>query len=58
MSSSDDEMPEVRKRKKGIINADKYKRNIIKKAKILGTEHINWKGKMVPAQQPGSNNCR
>lgn len=39
-----------RKRKKGIQNVHKYKRNIIKKAKVSGESHINWKGRYVPAK--------
>lgn len=55
--SSDEENVEQRKRKKGVVNTDKYKRNAIKKAKITGAEHINWAGRLIPAKQPGSTSC-
>lgn len=54
--SSDEENVEQRKRKEGVVNADKYKRNAIKKAKITGAKHINWAGR-IPAKQPGSTSC-
>lgn len=61
MISSDDEVSEStntgQKRKKGVVNEDKYKRNVVKKAKIKGVEHVNWSGKLVPAKQPGSTTC-
>ena len=43
------------KRKKGVVNEDKYKRNVIKTAKLRGEEHVNWSGKLVPAKQPRFN---
>lgn len=30
-----------------------YKRNIIKKSKVKGLEHMNWKGKVVAARATG-----
>ena len=57
MSSSDEEV-EGGKRKKGIVNSEKYRRNIIKHAKVSGKAHINWIGKMVPAKSPGCCICR
>jgi hypothetical protein len=37
-------------KKKGVSNNDKYKRNIIKQAKIEGKKHTNWIGKIVAAK--------
>ncbi|XP_046662908.1 uncharacterized protein LOC124355798 [Homalodisca vitripennis] len=41
----------------GVKNEEKYRRNVIKKSKVEGKEHVNWKGKTVPAKNPGSNVC-
>lgn len=57
MSSSEEE-GSVNKRRKGVRNDEKYKRNIVKKSTISGQEHVNWVGKTVPAEIPGSNVCR
>ena len=35
------------KRKKGLINSNKYKRYVIKNAKLRGEEHSNWKVKQL-----------
>lgn len=51
MSSSSESEPVIpKKRKKGVVNRDSYKRNVIKKAKLQGVEHINYCGKVVPAK--------
>ena len=42
---SDDE-PEA-KRKWGVVNEDKYKRNVIRKARVKGEEYTNYKGNLV-----------
>lgn len=47
-SESEVEYPKIRK--KGVVNTEKYKRNIIKKAKLRGEQHINYSGKLVPAK--------
>jgi len=53
--SSDDEYISPLKRKKGVSNNnDKYKRNIIKQAKIEGKKHTNWIGKIVAAENDHS----
>lgn len=57
MNSSDEEVL-VNKRRKGFRNDEKYRRNVIKKSKVAGQEHINWAGKTVPAKKPPSNFCR
>lgn len=57
MNSSEDEGTVV-KRKKGAVNQETYRRNVIKKAKVTGKEHVNWAGKTVPAKTQGSNDCR
>lgn len=48
--SSDDECISPLKRKKGVSNSDKYKRNIIKQATIEGKKLTNWIGKIVAAK--------
>lgn len=39
------------KRKKGVLNTESYKRNIIKMAKVKGDEHVNWTGRMIQAKK-------
>ncbi|XP_050528134.1 uncharacterized protein LOC126898238 [Daktulosphaira vitifoliae] len=48
---------ESRKRKKGVLNTECYKRNIIKTAKVKGDEHVNWAGRNIQAKQPSTTNC-
>lgn len=48
---------QTQKRKKGVLNTEGYKRNVIKTAKLKGDEHVNWAGKTIKAKQPGSTNC-
>lgn len=43
--SADDE-PET-KRKRGVVNEDTYKRNVIRKARVKGEEYTNYKGDIV-----------
>lgn len=57
MSSSENEIMVNSKRKKGVINSDNYKRNKIKKAKLMGIEHVNWAGNLVPSKLP-STGCQ
>lgn len=45
---------QIQKRKKGVLNTEGYKRNLIKTAKLKGDEHVNWAGKTVEEKQPGS----
>lgn len=52
--SSGDECISHFKRKKGVSNNDKYKRNIIKQAKMEGKKHTNWIGKIVAAKNDPS----
>ncbi|GBP67317.1 hypothetical protein EVAR_97935_1 [Eumeta japonica] len=39
-----------RKRKKGIRHEEEYQRNKIKKCRVSGESHGNWKGRYVPAR--------
>lgn len=56
MSSSPENEVEVpSKRKKGVVNSDKYKRNIIKKARIRGEQYKNYSGDIVPAKVAAGN---
>jgi hypothetical protein len=52
MSVSD---AEVKRRRKGVVNKDEYKREKIKKAKLKGLQHINHKGRNVPAKKQGDD---
>ncbi|VVC42968.1 Hypothetical protein CINCED_3A017079, partial [Cinara cedri] len=52
--SSDDECISPLKRKRGISNSDKYKRNIIKQAKIEGKKYTNWIVKIVAVKNDPS----
>ncbi|KAG8309175.1 hypothetical protein J6590_092101 [Homalodisca vitripennis] len=36
---------------KGVVNSDLYKRNLIKKARVSGTEYTNYGGKVVSARK-------
>lgn len=49
-SSSESENETPRKRKKGVVNSETYKKNIIKKARVHGLQHVNYAGKDVPAK--------
>lgn len=44
-------------RKKGVINSDKYMKNVIKNARISGQEYVSYKGNTVPAKTAGEP-CR
>lgn len=46
MSDTSDEEPQE-KRKKGIVHADRYKRNIIRGARVKGDNMCHTKGKVV-----------
>lgn len=56
MSSSEEEGP-VNKRRRDVKKDEKYRRNVIKKSKTSGKEHVNWGGKTIPVKTPGSNVC-
>jgi hypothetical protein len=45
----------VRESKKRTNNSSNYKRNVIKKAKLQGIDHINHVGKSVPAKKTGES---
>lgn len=52
--SLDDECISSLKIKKGVSNNDKYKRNVIKQAKIEGKKHANWIEKIIAANNDSS----
>jgi len=57
MNSESDSRAEILgtlKRKKGVINYDKYKRNIIKNAKVRGESCINYAGKEIHEKVPAT----
>lgn len=41
-----------------VRNEDNYKRNAIKKAKVKGKAHTNYKGRIVPQKEPKQELCR
>lgn len=45
----------VRKRKRGIVNSDFYKQNVIKKCKVKGLEHVNHVGKTIKIRSTGAD---
>lgn len=47
-------MESPQKRKKGFVNRETYKKNIIKQAKICGKEHTNWVGQLVAVKNDPS----
>lgn len=55
-SQSDDNILQ-RKRKKGILNTDSYKSNVVKRAKVKGIQHVNHVGKSLNARITGPD-CR
>lgn len=51
-----DSVEDTRKKKnKGVRNDDKYKPNIIKKARLHGNSYTNYKGQLVAATTTGEN---
>lgn len=46
-----DELP--KKRRKGVRNDEKYRKNVIKKARVEGSEYINHRGRAVLARKQG-----
>ncbi|XP_054287369.1 uncharacterized protein LOC129003147 [Macrosteles quadrilineatus] len=44
---------ETNKRKRGVRNIEKYKVNVIKKARIRGDEYVNYKGNVTEARTTG-----
>lgn len=59
-SDSSDEIEQVLsvekpKKRKGAVNSDLYKRNVIKKARLTGTEYVNYAGKTVAARTTGEH---
>nr|XP_047127160.1 uncharacterized protein LOC124808091 [Hydra vulgaris] len=57
MSCSDEDENLLKRRKKEVVNSERYKRNVIKKAKVSGKEDINMVGKTIPDKKPASNVC-
>jgi len=53
-SDYETEILETLKRKKGVINYDKYNRNIIKNANVRGESHINYAGKEIREKVPAT----
>ncbi|XP_046673727.1 uncharacterized protein LOC124362896 [Homalodisca vitripennis] len=51
------ETSQQKKRKKGVINKDDYKSEVIKKARISGSAYTSYSGKSVPERAPG-NSCK
>lgn len=45
------------KRLKGVFHTEAYKRNVVRKSKVAGKQHRNWKGNIVEARKTGKA-CR
>lgn len=61
ISSEGNESTEVSnsKKRKGVVNSDLYKRNVIKKARVVGKEYVNYKNNRVTARSTGDDcNCK
>lgn len=57
MSDSSEDEPNP-KRKCGVRHEEKYKRNVIRKARVQGLRYVSHKGKEVPQKAPPNNvNC-
>ncbi|CAH0561691.1 unnamed protein product [Brassicogethes aeneus] len=39
------------KRIKGIFHTEEYKRNVIRKSKVAGKQHTNWRGNIVESRK-------
>lgn len=48
---------ETRKRKKGVRNVDTYKKEVIKRSRLLGSEYVNTKGNVVSTKSNTGKNC-
>lgn len=58
-SSSDESEPDLSlaktKKRKGVVNSELCKRNVIEKARIMGTEYTNYAGNPVAARTTGKD---
>lgn len=57
ISSEGNESAEVSnsKKRKGVVNSDLYKQNVIKKARVVGSEYVNYKNNRVKARSTGDD---
>lgn len=56
--SSSDEEPSP-KRKKGVVNEEAYKRNVVRSARVKGDACTNYKGEFVPKKSvPEAVSCK
>lgn len=53
---SDSQVPLGKKRKWGVLNDEKYQRNVIKKARVSGKAYVNYKGNEV-AEKVAGDTC-
>lgn len=56
-SSEDEPVLKINKRRRGVRNDDKYKLNVIKKARLKGREYMNHANKLVAEKKQGPS-CR
>lgn len=56
MSESEEEP--VSKRRKGVVNEEKYKRSVIKTARVKGDAYVSYKGKQVSAKTQVLYHCK
>lgn len=58
MSDSSDDEPNP-KRRRGVVHEEKYKRNIIRNARLKGLQYVSYQGKEVPSKAPLNElNCK
>lgn len=57
-ASSSDEEPSPR-RKKGVVNGEANKRNVVRSARVKGDAYTNYKGELVPKKSvPEAFSCK
>lgn len=57
-SGNSDDASEPVKRRKGVMNADKYKSNIIRKSRVQGIQYESYSGKEVQGKEQQTYQCR
>lgn len=57
-SNSDDVNNESVKKRKGVVNTDKYKRNVIRKSRVRGIAYQSYSGKEIQCKVQQTHQCR
>lgn len=55
--SDTEDNQETKERKKGVRNVDTYKKEVIKRSRLLGSEYVNTKGNVVSKKSNTDKNC-